>query len=41
MHFNSTPKIQKFEAVKSSANKDINLKSFEVIYGEVVDKSKR
>ena len=37
----TTPKIQKTEANIASANKDKNLKSFEVIYGEVVDKSKR
>jgi hypothetical protein len=41
MNFIPTSKIQKPAANRENANKDQNLKSFEVIYGEVVDKSKR
>lgn len=40
MHL-SSGRIQNPEANPTSANKDKNLKSFEVIYGEVMDKSKR
>ena len=37
----ASSKISKLESTRTNSNRDKNLKSFEVIYGEVIDKSQR